>query len=108
MPLIGYARVSTLDQTLDPQRDELRAAGCAIIHEEQASGADRARPVLARVLAQIRPGDTLVVVRLDRLARFPGGLRARRERGRALVLAGADGWRAGDAAPAGAVSDPAL
>lgn len=69
MPLIGYARVSTADQTLDPQREELRAAGCALIHEEQASGADRARPALARLLATIRPGDTLVVVRLDRLAR---------------------------------------
>lgn len=69
MALIGYARVSTGEQTLDPQRDELREAGCAAIHEEHASGADRARPALARLLAAIRPGDTLVVVRLDRLAR---------------------------------------
>ncbi|MTE01225.1 recombinase family protein [Paracoccus sp. YIM 132242] len=69
MPLIGYARVSTLEQTLDPQLVELRQAGCALIHEEHASGADRARPALARLLATIRPRDTLVVVRLDRLAR---------------------------------------
>ena len=69
MALIGYARVSTGEQTLDPQRLELEAAGCAVIFEEQASGADRARPALARLLAAIRPGDTLVVVRLDRLAR---------------------------------------
>lgn len=69
MPLIGYARVSTGEQTLDPQRMELRAAGCAVIHEEHASGADRTRPALARLLATIRPGETLVVVRLDRLAR---------------------------------------
>ena len=69
MALIGYARVSTLEQTLDPQLRELRAAGCAIIHEEQASGADRTRPALSRLLATIKPGDTLVVVRLDRLAR---------------------------------------
>ncbi|MDQ1902810.1 recombinase family protein [Paracoccus sp. WLY502] len=69
MPLIGYARVSTLEQTLDPQLVELRQAGCAFIHEEHASGADRTRPALARLLAQIRSGDTLVVVRLDRLAR---------------------------------------
>lgn len=69
MALIGYARVSTGEQTLDPQRDELRVAGCSIIHEEHASGGDRARPVLGRLLGMIRPGDTLVVVRLDRLAR---------------------------------------
>lgn len=69
MPLIRYARVSTLEQTLDPQLAELRQAGCALIHEEHASGADRTRPALARLLATIRPGDTLVVVRLDRLAR---------------------------------------
>lgn len=69
LALIGYARVSTGDQTLDPQRAELREAGCDVIHEEHASGGDRARPALRRLLAAIRPGDTLVVVRLDRLAR---------------------------------------
>ncbi|MCZ0963961.1 recombinase family protein [Paracoccus benzoatiresistens] len=69
MALIGYARVSTLEQTLDPQLRELRAVGCDTIHEEQASGADRTRPALGRLLATIKPGDTLVVVRLDRLAR---------------------------------------
>jgi len=67
--LIGYARVSTEDQGTDPQVDELRAAGCATVEEEHASGADRSRPVLARLLREIRPGETLVVVRLDRLAR---------------------------------------
>lgn len=67
--LIGYARVSTEDQGTDPQADELRAAGCAIVLEEHASGADRSRPVLARLLREIQPGETLVVVRLDRLAR---------------------------------------
>ena len=67
--LIGYARVSTDDQGTTPQRDELRAAGCHDILEEHASGADRTRPVLARLLRDIRRGDTLVVVRLDRLAR---------------------------------------
>jgi DNA invertase Pin-like site-specific DNA recombinase len=67
--LIGYARVSTDAQGTDPQADELRAAGCGVVHEEYASGADRARPVLARLLQEIRPGETLVVVRLDRLAR---------------------------------------
>ena len=68
-PLIGYARVSTEEQGTDPQLDELRAAGCATVHEEHASGADRTRPVLARLLRDLGPGETLVVVRLDRLAR---------------------------------------
>jgi DNA invertase Pin-like site-specific DNA recombinase len=67
--LIGYARVSTEDQGTDPQTDELRAAGCASVREEHASGADRSRPVLARLLRDIAAGDTLVVIRLDRLAR---------------------------------------
>lgn len=66
---IGYARVSTEDQGTDPQLDELRSAGCTIVLEEHASGADRSRPVLARLLREIRPNETLVVVRLDRLAR---------------------------------------
>jgi len=67
--LIGYARVSTEDQAHDAQLDELRAAGCAEIHQEHGSGASRARPVLARLLREIKPGEVLVVVRLDRLAR---------------------------------------
>src|SRR3954468_14900208 len=67
--LVGYARVSTEEQGTDPQRDELRAAGCDTILEEHASGTDRGRPVLARLLREIRPDETLVVVRLDRLAR---------------------------------------
>jgi len=69
MPLIGYARVSTEDQSPLPQAEALRAAGCAEIFEEHASGGDRARPGLARVLARVGRGDTLVVVRIDRLAR---------------------------------------
>lgn len=72
--LIGYARVSTEDQAQDAQLDELRAAGCEIIHQEHASGASRARPVLARLIREIRPGEVLVVVRLDRLARSVGHL----------------------------------
>jgi DNA invertase Pin-like site-specific DNA recombinase len=69
VPLIGYARISTEDQTALPQVQELRSAGCVEIVEEQASGGSRTRPVLARVLDQLRIGDTLVVVRIDRLAR---------------------------------------
>src|SRR4051812_16896170 len=67
--LVGYARVSTDEQGTDPQLDELRASGCETLLEEHASGADRGRPVLARLLREIQPGETLVVVRLDRLAR---------------------------------------
>ena len=67
--LIGYARVSTEAQDTDPQLDELWAAGCAAVLEECASGDDLGRPVLARLLRDIQRGETLVVVRLDRLAR---------------------------------------
>lgn len=84
--LIGYARVSTEDQGTDPQLDELRAAGCTTILEEHASGADRSRPVLAGLLRDIRSGETLVVVRLDRLARSVSHLLAVIER---LEAAGA-------------------
>ena len=61
MALIGYARVSTEDQTPRPQVDALSAAGCAEVHQEQASGGDRGRPVLARVLKRMGRGDTLIV-----------------------------------------------
>ncbi len=67
--LIGYARVSTGEQTTDPQIAELRAAGCLDIRSETGSGGLRARPALARLVREIQSGDTLVVVRIDRLAR---------------------------------------
>jgi DNA invertase Pin-like site-specific DNA recombinase len=67
--LIGYARVSTDEQTTEAQEMELRAAGCETIVQEHGSGASRARPALARLVREIAAGDTLVVVRLDRLAR---------------------------------------
>jgi DNA invertase Pin-like site-specific DNA recombinase len=66
---IGYARVSTGEQTLDLQLDALAAAGCPKVYRETASGAKADRPVLAEVLGYLRPGDTLVVWRLDRLGR---------------------------------------
>jgi DNA invertase Pin-like site-specific DNA recombinase len=66
---IGYARVSTDDQATEAQEMELRAAGCDAIVEEHGSGASRARPALSKLLREIGAGDTLLVVRLDRLAR---------------------------------------
>src|ERR1700734_2498000 len=78
--LIGYARVSTEDKGTDPQTDELRAAGCTTVREEHASGADRSRPVLARLLRDIAAGDTLAVIRLDRPA--PSGCSPRPRRAR--------------------------
>lgn len=69
MALLGYARVSTQGQDLEPQLQALRGAGCTAIFEEKASGTSRARPELARLLDRLRRGDTLVVVRIDRLAR---------------------------------------
>jgi DNA invertase Pin-like site-specific DNA recombinase len=67
--LLGYARVSTTDQHLHVQVDALTAAGCYRVFTETASGARADRPVLAQVLDQLRPGDTLVVWKLDRLGR---------------------------------------
>jgi DNA invertase Pin-like site-specific DNA recombinase len=67
--LIGYARVSTEEQATYAQLDELKAAGCEVIHQEHGSGASRARPVLSKLVREIDCGETLIVVRLDRLAR---------------------------------------
>lgn len=67
--LIGYARVLTQDQNPQLQLDALTAAGCERIFEEKASGAQRDRPELALALSHAREGDTLVVWKLDRLAR---------------------------------------
>ena len=66
---IGYARVSTLEQNPALQQDALRAAGCERVFEDRASGAKAERPGLAAALEYARPGDTLVVWRLDRLGR---------------------------------------
>ena len=67
--LIGYARVSTDEQATEAQEIELRAAGRDLIIQEHGSGASRARPSLSKLVREIGAGDTLVVVRLDRLAR---------------------------------------
>ena len=68
--LIGYARVSTLDQDTTTQETALRAAGCRVIRTEKASGRSReGRDELATILDFIRAGDVLVVTKLDRLGR---------------------------------------
>src|SRR5215210_2254101 len=69
--LIGYARVSTTEQNLDLQLDALRKAGCtdANIFTDKITGTKQERPELSVALSHLRPGDTLVVWRLDRLAR---------------------------------------
>jgi DNA invertase Pin-like site-specific DNA recombinase len=67
--LIGYARVSTDDQNPDLQLKALKAAGCKKVFVEKASGALRDRPQLAAAIDYARTGDTIVVWKLDRLAR---------------------------------------
>src|ERR1700735_5027719 len=72
---VGYARVSTLDQDLELQVAALKAAGCNIVRFEKRSGTSTAgRDELRAILDFIRPGDTLVVTRIDRLARSIGDL----------------------------------
>jgi len=68
--VIGYARVSTTDQDLATQKVELKAAGCTLIRAEKVSGARReGRTELQTIIDFLRPGDQVVVVRLDRLGR---------------------------------------
>jgi hypothetical protein len=77
MPLYGYARVSTIDQDLRLQRSALKAAGCEVIRAEKASGSHRdGRTELQVLLDFVRSGDTLVVTRIDRLARSMKDLQA--------------------------------
>ncbi len=90
--LIGYARVSTQEQTLNLQKDALAKAGCSKIFTDTASGAKTERKGLEDAVAYVREGDTLVVWRLDRLGRSlernlirertQAGLEAARARGR--------------------------
>ena len=66
---IGYARVSTGDQILDLQVDALKASGCEKIFSEVASGAKDDRPVLTEALSFVRPGDSFIIWKLDRMGR---------------------------------------
>jgi DNA invertase Pin-like site-specific DNA recombinase len=89
MTKIGYARVSTTDQNLDIQEAALRAAGCDVIRAEKRSGTTtNGRTELQTVLEFLRPGDVLMVTRIDRLARSIGDLqdivRAVKAKGAAL------------------------
>jgi len=67
--LIGYARVSTVDQNLDLQKETLKQAGCAKIYEDTMSGLRANRPGLDQAVEQLREGDIFVVWKLDRLGR---------------------------------------
>lgn len=66
---IGYARISTRDQSLQLQVDALKSAGCEKIYQEVASGAKTARPILDDLMKNIREDDTLIIWKLDRLGR---------------------------------------
>jgi DNA invertase Pin-like site-specific DNA recombinase len=75
MAIYGYARVSTADQSVTLQEEALRAAGCHVIRREKRSGTKvSGRDELRTVLDFIQPGDTLMVTRVDRLARSIGDL----------------------------------
>ena len=67
--IIGYARVSTDDQSLDSQTDALTAAGAEKVFADRISGSKRARPELDKMLEQLRDGDVVTVTKYDRLAR---------------------------------------
>lgn len=69
---VGYARVSSVGQSLDVQIEKL--AECDKLFQEKKSGVDRKRPELARALEYVREGDTLVITRIDRLARSLGDM----------------------------------
>jgi DNA invertase Pin-like site-specific DNA recombinase len=87
MLLYGYARVSTHGQTLEAQLEQLRAAGCRKVYREKASGARADRRQLQRLLKTLARGDTVVVTRIDRLARSTFDLFAIIQR---IVDSGAD------------------
>lgn len=66
---VGYARVSSQGQSLDVQLEKLNKYGCAKVYQEKISGVDQNRPELIACLDYVRKGDTLVITKLDRMAR---------------------------------------
>ena len=72
--LVGYARVSTVEQNIDLQLSALKEAGCEKLYQDQISGTKINRPGLAMALEVLRKNDTLVVWKLDRLGRTVKGL----------------------------------
>lgn len=67
--IIGYARVSTSDQNLDRQIDQLREQGCERIYQEKITGTSKERPELNRMFEALREGDTIIICELTRLSR---------------------------------------
>lgn len=67
--IVGYARVSTMEQSLDVQLEQLRNAGCTKIFQEKASGVDSERIELAALIDYVRAGDVVVITKMDRVAR---------------------------------------
>src|SRR4030043_71496 len=74
MPTVGYARVSSSGQDLAVQLEKLEVAGCEKIFREKRSGVDAGRPELKRCIEYLREGDTLLVTKIDRLARSTSDL----------------------------------
>ena len=74
MPTVGYARVSSTGQDLAVQLEKLEVAGCDKIFREKRSGVDAGRPELKRCLEYLREADTLLVTKIDRLARSTSDL----------------------------------
>ncbi|MDO1450698.1 recombinase family protein [Rhodocytophaga aerolata] len=69
MTKIGYARVSTLEQNLDMQLDALKGEGCKQVFTDKVSGVKSSKPNFTKLMEYLRPGDTIVVWKLDRLGR---------------------------------------
>ena len=109
MTIYGYARVSTDGQTVAAQVADLRAASAAKVYSETASGAKTDRAELAKVMRILRPGDVLMVTRLDRLARSTrdllNTLHALGERQIGLKSL-VDSWADTDDRPRAAAADP--
>lgn len=72
--IFGYARVSTQDQNLDRQIDQLKAVGCEKIFQEKITGKKSNRPELTKMIEQLRSGDTIIITELTRLSRSTKGL----------------------------------